>query len=205
MKEWRRSRFGNPATWLTVLGSSVLAFALAVPWFSASRTTRVENRADQVASALLDACSGFVPPLSEAQTQCLLARFFQVAACRGVRVQEVERVLPSPDGVLLCLTNKHYAFQVSESPIEATARASKDAVASLEVTAWPLSRVGPGHCVFFYPQDACRTYSRNLRRGYAGLDEEDRPAPGAAHRRPGLGSVRRSDYPGNDSERWLIY
>ena len=205
MNEWRRSRFGNPATWLTVIGSGVLAFTLTIPWLSAARTTRVENRADGVASALLEASEGFSAPLSETDTQCLLARFYLVAACREVRTNEVERI-ESPSGdVLLSLTNKHYAFQLTQSPIDATARATSKAVAALEVLAWPLSSVGPGHCVFFYPEDASRSYSRNLRASYAGLADETRPAPGAAHRRPGLGSLKRSQYPGNDNERWIIY
>ena len=84
-------------------------------------------------------------------------------------------------------------------------RAGRGTLAAVEVIAWPLSTVGPGHCVFFYPEGASRAYSRNLRRSYAGLGDGERPAPGAAHRRPGLGSVKRTTYPGNDDERWIVF
>lgn len=205
MNEWRRSRFGNPAAWLTALGCGLLGLSLAIPWLSASRTTRVERRADGVASALLEACDGFTPPLDNADVDIVLARFYRTAVCRGVRVNEIETIEPTPEGTILCLKNKHYAFQLSESPLDATARASKGTVPQIEVLAWPLSTVGPGHCVFFYPEGSSRAYSRNLRRSYAGLDGDDRPLPGAAHRRPGLGSRLRSQYPGNDNERWIVF
>ncbi|MFT4842422.1 MAG: hypothetical protein ACI8UD_000214 [Planctomycetota bacterium] len=205
MNEWRRSSFGNPAAWYTAIGCCLLGLSLAIPWLSASRTTRVETRADDIANAMLEASQGFVPPFDSSDVQCLLARFYQVAACRGVRVNQVVQVEPALEGCVLCLKNKHYAFQLSESPLDATSRAGRDTVASVEVMAWPLSAVGPGHCVFFYPEGTTRAYSRNLRRSYAGLELDDRPAPGAAHRRPGHGSLKRSQYPGNDNERWIIY
>ncbi|MFT4513417.1 MAG: hypothetical protein ACI89X_000349 [Planctomycetota bacterium] len=205
MNEWRRSRFGNPAAWFTAIGCGLLGLSLAIPWLSASRTTRVEKRADGVANALLAASQGFEPPFGSADVQCLLARFYQVAASRGVRINEVVEVEPVLQGTLLCLKNKHYAFQLSESPLDATARAGRGTIGAVEVLAWPLSTVGPGHCVFFYPEGSSRAYSRNLRRSYAGLDQDDRPAPGAAHRRPGHGSMKRSQYPGKDNERWIIY
>jgi hypothetical protein len=205
MNEWRRSRFGNPAAWYTAIGCGLLGLSLVIPWLSASRTTRAELRADGVANAMLEASRGFTPPLDAGDVQCLLARFYQAAACQGVRTTEVVQVKPAPEGTLLCLKNKYYAFQLSESPLDATARAGVGTVGSVEVLAWPLSTISPGHCVFFYPEGSSRAYSRNLRRSYAGLDQDDRPMPGAAHRRPGLGSVKRSQYPGNDNERWIIY
>tara|TARA_R110002072_G_scaffold100429_3_gene221158 strand:- start:52357 stop:52974 length:618 start_codon:yes stop_codon:yes gene_type:complete len=205
MNEWRRSRFGNPAAWYTVIGCGLLGLSLAIPWLSASRTARVETRADGVANALLEASQGFEPPLDDADVLCLLARFYRVAVARGVRVNEVVKVEPTPPGTLLCLKSKHYGYQLSESPLDATARAGRGTLAAVEVIAWPLSTVGPGHCVFFYPEGASRAYSRNLRRSYAGLGNGERPAPGAAHRRPGLGSVKRTTYPGNDDERWIVF
>ena len=205
MNQWRRSRFGNPAAWYTAIGSSMLALSLAIPWLSASRTTRVEERADGIAEALLSASEGLQTPFSEVDLQCLLARFYMVASSHGLWTSDIEREADAPDGALLCLRNKHYAFQVSESPIDANARAGQDCTGSVEILAWPLSTVGPGHCVFFYAQDASRAYSRNLRKSYAGLDGSNQPTPGAAHRRPGLGSLRRSQYAGNDNERWVIY
>ena len=71
------------------------------------------------------------------------------------------------------------------------------------MTAWPLSSVGPGHCAFFYPENAERAYTRNLRSEYAGLDR--RPAPGRSHRRPGATSRRFDTYTSDDDERWIYF
>lgn len=205
MNEWRRTRFGNPAAWYTGIGILLLAFSLWIPWLSATRTARVETRGDRLANALLDATEGFLLPLDEADLQILLSRFYLTAASRGVRIKEVKRVEPAPDGSLLFLTNKHYCFQLSETPLDPQSRPGKNTVASLEVVAWPLNAASPGHCVYFYPQDASRAYSRNLRRGYRGIKKNYRPEPGACHRRPGGGGARRAQYPGIDDERWILY
>jgi hypothetical protein len=205
MSEWRSSRFRNPLAWYTAIAAGMLAFSLWVPWLSATRTARVEGRADKVAAALMTAADGFELPLEEPDLQSLLARFYRTATSSGVRAKDVVRVEPAPSGSLMCLQNKHYAFLLSEAPVDPMSRIGKNTVGSLEVLAWPLSVVGPGHCGFFYAQDACRAYTRNLQRGYAGLKDDTRPLPGAGHRRPGIGSRRQSQYPGNDSERWILY
>lgn len=205
MSDWRRSPFGNPAAWYTSIGILLLAFSLWIPWLSASRTARVETRGDELASALLDATLGMPLPLDEADLQVVMARFFVTAASRGVRTKGVVLVEPPPDGALLCLSNKHYYFQLSEAPPDATSRPGKGTAASLEVVAWPISTLSAGHCVYFYPQDAARAYSRNLRRGYRGLEDDYRPLPGGAHRRPGGNTPRKSQYPGVDDERWIVY
>lgn len=194
----------TPAGVYVALGLVLLGFSLAVPWLSASRTTRVEARANGIAEALLDACEGFTTPLDAAAVCAIEARCFALAESRGQRVKDLTRVQETPDGVLLCLQNKHYAFQLSESPYAVDQRPGKDTAPALEVSAWPRSGLGPGHCTFFYPENAARAYTRNLRASYAGLGE-DRPVPGHAHRRPGLGSRRLTPYPGRDNERWLLF
>jgi len=205
MSEWRRTPFGNPAAWYITIGILLLGFSLWIPWLSASRTARAETRGDRLASALLEATEGFSLPLDEADLQVVMARFFLTAASQGVRTKEVQRAEPAPPGALLCLTNKHYCFQLSEAPPSATARPGKDTTASLEVVAWPLSATSAGHCVYFYPQDAARAYSRNLRRGYRGLEDNYRPLPGGCYRRPGGNTPRGTQYPGVDDERWILY
>ena len=209
MSDWPRSRWRyNPAFWYVAAGFGLLAFSLWIPWLSASRTTRVEQRADNLAEALLHAARGFEPSddgqLDEARIQAVLARFYQFADSRGLRLNHIERVEPTPEGALLCLRNKHYAIQLTVSPPDATQRPGLHTVPALEVTAWPLRQVGPGHCAFFYPENAERAYTRNLRKGYAGL-EDGRPLPGHCHRRPGLGSRRPSQYASGDDERWILY
>jgi len=204
MTEWRRSRWANPAGWYTTIGLALLAFSLWLPWLSASRTARVERRANGLAEALLDATHGFDLPFDEADLQTIQARFYKIAASRGQRTKDLERVEPPPAGTLLCLTDKHYAFQLSESPPDINQQPGRHTVPALEVIAWPQSSIGPGHCAFFYPDNAARAYTRNLRARYAGFGEE-RPQPGGPHRRPGLGGRRVSTYPGQDGERWLIF
>ena len=204
MTEWRRSRWANPAGWYTTIGLFLLAFSLWIPWLSASRTARVERRANGLAEALLDATAGFELPLDEADLHAIQARFYALADSRGERTKDVERMESPPEGTLLCLVNKHYAFQLAESPPDVNQQAGRRTMPAVEVIAWPQSGIGPGHCAFFYPENAARAYTRNLRAKYAGF-EEYRPEPGGPHRRPGLGSRRSSQYPGRDNERWLIF
>ena len=205
MNEWRRSLFVNPTAWYTGMAACLLAFSLWIPWLTGSRTARVEKRADDIASVLLSATEGFDSSLAEADLESVLSRFYRNAVSLGVRVKDIERLQPPPTGSMLCLHNKHYAFQLSEAPPPPASRPGQNTHGALEVIAWPLSVVGPGHCTFFYPQDASRAYSRNLHRGYAGMEEAGRPMPGSAHRRPGAVSRWAFQYSGNDNERWILY
>ena len=200
----RSSGWANPAGWLVLLGLLLLAFSLWIPWLSASRTTRIESRASGLAEALLEASHGFQPPLDAAALACIEGRFYAHASSRGEHTKDLERLPQPPNGALMVIVNKHYAFQLSLSPPAVDQKFGKHTTAALEVTAWPRSAIGPGHCAFFYPENATRAYTRNLRASYAGLDA-DRPLPGAPHRRPGLGSRRLSPYPGRDNERWLVF
>lgn len=204
MTEWRRNRWANPAAYYVFGGLLLLAFTLWAPWLSASRTARVERRADAIAEALLEASHGFTPPYDATQTAAIAGRCFAHAASRGEYVKDLELVTPAGEDVWLCLQNRHYVFQLTSSPPAVDQRPGKNTAPAVEVTAWPRDGIGPGHCVFFYPENATRAYTRNLRAAYAGL-EENPPSPAAAHRRPGLGSRRLTPYPGRDNERWLIF
>ena len=204
MTAWRRSRWANPAAWFTALGVALLGFSLYVPWLTASRTARVERRAEQLAQALLDASSGFEQPLDETDLSGLAGRFYAVAESRGLYTRDLTRLDRPPEGALLCFLNKHYAFQLSESPPGASQRAGAATAPAFEVTAWPESGVGPGHCAFFYPENAARAYTRNLRANYAGTGNT-RPMPGRAHRAIGQSGQRAASYTGNDNERWVLF
>jgi len=204
MSGWRRNRWANPAAYYVFGGLLLLAFSLWFPWLSASRTARVEQRANAIAEALLDATMGFTPPYDAAQTSAIAARCFALAASRGEYVKDLELVEPAGGDQWLCLQNRHYLFQLASSPPDVDQRPGKLTAPAVEVTAWPRDSIGPGHCAFFHPENATRAFTRNLRASYAGL-EGDRPTPGAAHRRPGLGSRRLTPYPGRDNERWLIF
>src|SRR5436190_3151790 len=178
MAGWRRSRWFNPATWYTAIGIGLLAASLWMPWASALRTARIEERADQIAEALIHATRGAPPPDDAASLETLFARFLALAESRSLFVADLERHDP-PEDALLLMTNKHYAFQLAASPPAEPERGriGRDTVPALEVVAWPLSRVGAAHCAFFHPGNAPRAYSRNLAAGYAGTGNR-RPAPG---------------------------
>jgi hypothetical protein len=182
----------------------LLGFSLYVPWLSASRTARVEQRADLLAAALLDASAGFELPLDEADREGVLGRFFALAESRGVYTRDLERHPSPPEDAQLCLVNKHYLLQLTESPPGANQRAGEDAAAAFEVTAWPMSGAGPGHCAFFYPENAARAYTRNLRANYAGTQDQ-RLHPGAAHRAIGASGRLTKTYTGADNERWVLF
>lgn len=204
MQMWRRSRLGNPATWYLGAGLALLGATMWVPWFTAQRTARVERRADELAGCLLAAALEPVDVLDAVAAEVVAARGLRFALAAGVHVTDVERIDPPPPGALLALRNKHYAFHLATSPLPDSVLAGRDTSPSLEVMAWPLGRAGPGHCVFFHPDDAPRAYTRNLTANYAGLGSR-RPRPGQAHRRPhGLHEVT-SYYRGFDDERWILY
>lgn len=205
--DWRRPGWSNPAAWYTLAGFVLLGVSLWMPWLAASRTARVELRGDELAAALCDAAGEVagtvgIDALDEGDRRVLLARFLMRAACRGAYVADIERLEPAPAGIVLALRNRHYAFQVTASPPAANERSGPRAVDAYEVTAWPLRRGGPAHCAFFYPENAARAYTRNLRASYAGFD--GRPAPGSSHRRQDA-DRNPTNYSSFDGELWIQY
>lgn len=204
MSEWRSTRFRNPAAWLTVFGVALMAFSMFVPWLTATRTARIENRADETAAVLLDASAGFEPPLDGVDRACVLARFYRLATARGVRVKDIELLPDDRPEALLTVRNKHYVFRLASQPPRPAERPTPESVAALEVFAWPLQQLGPAHAAFYYPENAARAFTRNLRSGYFGTDAKA-PAPAAGHRRPGTDRRRQAVYVGRDDERWYLY
>jgi hypothetical protein len=209
MEVSRRSRWCNPGAWFTALGLVLLASTVWVPFQAAERTARVERRADQIAALLLEATARASGATLRAQwdpatVEIVLAYFHALALREGAFVNDLERLdQPLPDS-LLTLQNKHYAFQIAVSPPAAKETPSEDAEPAYEVTAWPLSPVSPGHCVFFYPENAPRAYTRNLAKGYTGLGDQ-RITPGRGHRRPAQTLELRVSYRGLDDERWIFF
>ena len=204
MEVSRRSRWCNPGAWFTALGLVLLASTVWVPFQSAERTARVERRADQIAALLLEATRRASGVWDPATAEIVLA-YFHALACRDRAFVNDLEVLdqPLPDSVVT-LQNKHYAFQIAVSPPDQKEVPSADAEPAYEVTAWPLSTVGPGHSVYFYPENAPRAYTRNLAKGYTGLDDR-RITPGRGHRRPAQTLELRVSYRGLDDERWIVY
>lgn len=202
MQQWRHPRLANPANWFLLLGLCLLGLSLWIPWFTATRTARVEMRADQIAELLLEATHGLDCRLDAAGLDVVQARFAALCAAQGVFTADLEPVEPRWPDTLLSLANKHYAFQLANSPPPPRALASRDAIPALEVVAWPLTATGPGHSAFFHPDNAPRAYTRNKAASYEGAAR--RPLPGQCHR-PGEGSVSGQFYRSVVDERWLHY
>ncbi|MBZ0150560.1 MAG: hypothetical protein K8J09_03440 [Planctomycetes bacterium] len=204
MQMWRSSLWTNPGAWYTLLGVGALVVSMWVPWWSADRTARIERRADEIAEVLLRVAEQCLEPITEADLATLFAQLSWQAACAGSFVADLELIEPPPDGVVMLLRNKHYAFQLAPSPLGANLIAGRDTVPAYEVTAWPLSGAGPGHTAYFHPEDGPRAYTRNLGAGFAGLGK-DRPLPGACHRPRGSTIQTRYHYRATDDKRWILY
>lgn len=205
-----RRRASNPAYWYCVLGALVLAATFWIPLVTAQRTARVEERGDRLAELLL-AEGAAAAPLDwddPAVRAFLHARLLLAGAATGIYVADLEVVEPQPAPEAFTLRNKHYVIQLRPAP--PAGEGSREGSgrddgrrAPLEALAWPLAAAGPGHAVFFHPEDAERAYTRNLQAGYHGLDPADWPGRGRAHRRA---DARRSwDYRDFDDERWLLH
>jgi hypothetical protein len=202
MQNWRRRGIGTPAGWYTLIGLGLLAGSIWVPFLTAQRTARVEERADQIAAHLLEATRP-VPGRLDGVTDFVLAQFHCLALRDQVFVNDLEVLAPLP-GTLLLLRNKHYAFHLAESPPEPNATIGRDTEPAYEVLAWPIESVGPGHSAFLYCDDAPPAFTRNLTAGYTGFGKR-RPQPGRSHRRPVSGVDTEAFYRSYDDERWILY
>lgn len=208
MQNWRRRGIGTPAGWYTLLGLALLGASLWVPFGTARRTARLEQRADEIAALLLAATATIPGPLDDADVPHVLACFFALALRDEVHIGDLERVDPPLPGTLLTLQNKHYAFHLAVSPPAANATVGRGTEPAYEAMAWPLEAIGPGHSAFFHADDAQRAYTRNLGAGnrapLQGLGGE-RPTPGHSHRRPTTAIDTRWFYRSFDDERWIHF
>jgi len=189
--------------WYLALGLLLLVASLWLPFATARRAMRVEARANDVARALMEAVGDTVDALDANDVDTVLARFFGLAARDGIYVEDLERVDPAWPGTLLSLRNKHYLFQLAESPPDPKESPGAETVPAYEVMAWPRRALGPANSVFFHPDNAVPAYTRNLAQGYAGA-EDGRPRPGCAQRRQALFEWT-SSYRGDDDERWIAH
>lgn len=202
MQNWRRRGIGTPAGWYTAIGVLLLAGSIWVPFLTAERTARVEQRADAIASRLLAASRVVVGPLDGPAVEIVLARFHGLALRDGIHTNDLERIDPPLPDTLLTLRNKHYAFHLAVSPPDPTAIVGRDTEPAYEVLAWPMDVVGPGHSAFLHCDDAPPAFTRNLSAGYVGLGSR-RPAPGRSHRRPSSVEIA-AFYRSYDDERWIL-
>lgn len=204
MRTTRRLLFANPAGWYCWLGFGLLLASVATPLFTAERTARVEGRAEQIVGLLREATRGFPAQLAADDAPIVLARFHALAGRDAVLIGDLEPLEPALPNTLLTLRNKHYLFHVAESPLDARAVASPGARPAYEALAWPMEAVGPGHSVYFHPDDAPRAFSRNLSAGYFGTGSR-RPAPGQCHRRASAVAEESRLYRSANDERWIVF
>ena len=155
--------------WYLALGLLLLVASLWLPFATARRAMRVEARANDVARALMEAVGDTVDALDANDVDTVLARFFGLAARDGIYVEDLERVDPAWPGTLLSLRNKHYLFQLAESPPDPKESPGAETVPAYEVMAWPRRALGPANSVFFHPDNAVPAYTRNLAQGYADI------------------------------------
>jgi hypothetical protein len=199
---WRTKAWSNPGNWYLLVAGALLLTTFLLPWWSARRTARVESRADDITAVLAATLRELGAGGSD--DDVFLARCQALATARGVHIADLEP-LPTPlPEAWLCLRNKHYLFQVAVSPCPPNAVVDAAALPVFEVTAWPLEASGPGHCAFFYADDAPRAYTRNKSRNYHGTGPQ-RLRPGHSHRQTGPGFDWPRSYRSRDDERWLLH
>lgn len=203
MSGWRQSWYANPAAWYTLVGLGLLSATLYVPWLTAERTARAERRAERLGARLLGVVTEFDQPLEPESMPTILARWAMACERDGDYTADLDVIAADGAGVLLVAVNKHYVFQLAESPPPQQFRTGTGSMPAYEVVVWPRDQTGPGHAAYFLPSNAPRAYTRNLTALYAGLDR--RPLPGSGHSVPYIGRHEQWHYRSANDERWILY
>lgn len=198
-----RKRNFNPGNLLVGLAVGALGLSFWVPYGTADRTARVEERAGEIAALLLEAASDCQPlDLTDDRLYTLLeARTVKAAHAQGIPSSSfVDPDLPVEelDWGSFLYRGKHYCYQVTVTPED---QLQGDVVAPVEVYAWPATELGPGHTVFFFSETDYPAFSRNLSSGFAGT--ENAPKPGLGRPHPDDRRESRDWYRGTDDERWI--
>lgn len=205
------ARTFNVGNVLVLVGIAALVVSLRLPYAMANRVARVESRAAELGRLLLSIALER-PTLDLADPKS----FQDVAATfaeRWLGRRQPRSTAPRPVRVGehgLLFEGKHYLFLLTRTPRE-IAGVGPNEPPPFEVYAWPRSTTSAGEEVFFFPGDtqgsktpasrAART--RNLHRGYSGLERA--PFPGAGRPRTSLYKKRGQDwYRGRDDERWIL-
>lgn len=192
----------GPMAWHLGAGLVLIGASLALPWWSAERTARAELRASRIADCLLEVGQALARD-GEPDPDVACARLFALGEARDAFLADLQPV-PSSAGVWLALANKHYAFRLAPIAQDPAARAAPDAAPGCEALAWPLAAAGPGHAMFYAPEDGSRAYTRNLEHGHFGFDDL-RPGPETGRRRNGSAFDTRLSYRSRGDERWILH
>jgi len=202
----RKQRNFNLANWLVGLGCVALGVTFALPWLTAPRTARIEDRADAIALRVLlasvelnlsDLQAPGNPELLEARVAALLAR-------DGIPfdnfVEGPQGGVPHGDGIVY--RGRHYEYLVLHGARTMSERRAGE-TAPVEVYAYPADPLSTAQTAFFHGEIEQSAYTRNLQANYKGLTAQGRPDRGAAIPRDAM-SPRDWAYRGRDDERWLI-
>jgi hypothetical protein len=192
----------GPMAWHLGVGLALIGASLALPWWSAERTARAEMRASQIVDCLLEVGQQLGrdgPPDADVAA----ARLYALGAARGAFLADLQAAADA-DGAWLTMSNKHYAFRLAPIAVDPAARAAPDAATGIEALAWPLAAAGPGHAMFYAPEDGSRAYTRNLAHGHFGFDAR-RPGPETGRRRNASMFDTRLAYRSRSDERWILH
>jgi hypothetical protein len=193
----------NLANLLVVLGLGVLVASFFVPSWTARRVARVEDRARDVAQALLETARRLAPMdlADPEQRQRLTESLREACRERGQPASDLPESIP--DQAAPTFGNRHYLFRLLREPAPQPAPPDfdPDARRPFEVYAWPRTLAPPGRSTFFLPERGRPAYTRNMTVGYRDLDRA--PNPGDGQPREATHEHQLS-YRSRSDERWLF-
>lgn len=216
----------NVGNILLILGLGILGGSFWLPYATASRVHRIEERASKFAATMLSATGKKTPQAWQdaKEQQKFVAKINKVLGLKGSASSIYLKALPVPDnmqGKAWWLESKHYLYMLTSTPIayldredkvierpgpqdppdktEAPVTPSADTEpARTEVYAWPKSSVNGPATVFFYCSSSGGAFHRNLAKRYLGRSSHPKPGDGFFHHK----APRDRVYYGFDDQRW---
>lgn len=209
---------------LLLVGVGVLGFSIWLPYLSAERTYRLEDRADRYCAKLCEIVRS-MPRLNFQDPELHEQILSRLQSNRLTPVKPPAALA----GKAFFFESKHYLFMVTHTPPERLSepieprtvvpmspcpgsewrwpwRFERDSQPlPFEIYAWPASITSPARTAFFYPSDTTPKFCHNLDPTYLGL--ESFPQPGNARRKLDAGRGRTGvlrAYRGFDGARWLL-
>ncbi|MCA3007991.1 MAG: hypothetical protein INH34_06465 [Phycisphaerales bacterium] len=202
MSEWRKRGGIGPMRWHLLAGIAACAASVGAPWLSATRSARVEDRCSELTTCLATSVQDAARH-GEPDHDHVLARTVAFAGALGVFAADLE-ARPSSEAGWLLFANKHYLFRAAPIAPDPARRHAEDARPAYEVLAWPVDAQSAGHAMFYAAEDAPRSYTRNLARGYQGVGDR-MAAPGHGRRRAATEFDQTHSYRSIGDDRWICY
>jgi hypothetical protein len=216
----------NVGNILLILGLGILGGSFWLPYATAARVHRIEERASRFAAKILgETVEKTALSWQDAkEQQKFIAKINKVLGLRGDASSIYLKSHPVPgklQGKAWWLESKHYLYMLTSTPIaylepedkvierpgpqdppgktEAPLTPSSDPEPSrTEVYAWPKTAVSGPTTVFFYCPTGGGAFHRNLAERYLGSSSHPRPGDGFFHHAAPYGKV----YYGFDDQRW---